>query len=186
MGPTLAAFGLAAVLTVAIFALLFSAERHQADAAADVRRSERMVFLSSRLQRLTIDLETGIRGRLLARHERFLEPYNAALADIPGILDRLDQLGNERSRQRLSRLRKGVEFYVNSYARLEAERPLDSSSGELRAATSEGKGRLDSLRRRFTGFRTTELRLSDSAAKEATASAERSLVFAAVGLVLSM
>ncbi len=145
-----------------------------------------MVFLSSRLQRLTIDLETGIRGRLLARQERFLEPYNAALADIPGILDRLDQLGNERSRQRLSRLRKGVEFYVNSYARLEAERPLDSSSGELRAATSEGKRRLDSLRRRFTGFRTTELRLSDSAAKEATASAERSLVFAAVGLVLSM
>jgi two-component system sensor histidine kinase/response regulator len=93
MGPTLAAFGLAAVLTVAISALLFSAERHQADAADDVRRSERMVFLSSRLQRLTIDLETGIRGRLLARQERFLEPYNAALADIPGILDRLDQLG---------------------------------------------------------------------------------------------
>ncbi len=186
MAPTLAAFGLAAVLTTAMFVLLFSAVQNQSEATAEVRRSERVIFLTSRLQRLTVDLETGIRGRLLAGDDRFLEPYEGALAEIPGFLDRLERLSDARSRPRLDGLRRSVESYVNTYARPEAARPLDSSAEELTAATSEGKRRLDSLRRRFAGFRATELRTSNAAARDAAASADRSLVFAAAGLVLSI
>ena len=38
------------------------------------------------------DAETGQRGFLLTQDERYLEPYNAALPEIPGYLDRLDEV----------------------------------------------------------------------------------------------
>ncbi len=186
MAPTLAAFGLAAVLIAAMFVLLLSAVQNQSDATAEVRRSERVVFLTSRLQRLTVDLETGIRGRLLAGDDRFLEPYEAAVAEIPELLARLDRLASASSQPRLDRLRLSVESYVATYARPEAARPLNSSPEELKAATSEGKRRLDSLRQLFAGFRSTELRTTNAAALDASASADRSLAFAAAGLVLSI
>jgi CHASE3 domain sensor protein len=74
MAPTVGAFGLAVVLTVAMFVLMVRAVEAQRDAADQARRSERAVFVSSRLQRLTIDMETSIRGRLLAREEHFRRP----------------------------------------------------------------------------------------------------------------
>ncbi|SEQ01574.1 His Kinase A (phospho-acceptor) domain-containing protein [Devosia sp. YR412] len=38
------------------------------------------------------DAETGQRGYLLTQDERYLEPYDAALPELPGFLDRLEQV----------------------------------------------------------------------------------------------
>ncbi len=57
-----------------------SSMRSNADLA---RRAERIVLLTSRLHRLTVDLETGVRGRLLTGEDRYLAPYRDARAADP-------------------------------------------------------------------------------------------------------
>jgi hypothetical protein len=78
IGPTLAAFGGVVVLVCAIFAFLLNAVHDMQDDARRASRSERAVVLTSRLNRLVIDLETGIRGRLLTGEDAYLDPYRAA------------------------------------------------------------------------------------------------------------
>src|ERR1044071_7310332 len=89
IGPTLAAFAAVAVLVCVVFAFLLeglSSMRSNADLA---RRAERVVLLTSRLHRLTVDLETGVRGRLLTGDERYLTPYRDAQRLIPTVESRL-------------------------------------------------------------------------------------------------
>ncbi|HEY0031967.1 MAG TPA: CHASE3 domain-containing protein, partial [Devosia sp.] len=44
------------------------------------------------LRTALLDMETGQRGFLLTGEERYLEPYNKALPQTPGYLDRLDEI----------------------------------------------------------------------------------------------
>jgi CHASE3 domain sensor protein len=60
-------------------------------AISDLRASGRLLTHSreanasaDRLEELVIDLETGVRGYVITRQERFLEPWRNARAKFPG------------------------------------------------------------------------------------------------------
>jgi signal transduction histidine kinase len=52
------------------------------NAASSVERSDRALASLNQLEKLHIDLETGVRGFLITGEERFLEPYHRALAAV--------------------------------------------------------------------------------------------------------
>ena len=79
-------FGALAVLfalnAVALVLLLDAISRQQ-NAANYAQRAEQAVAASAGLERLVVDMESGVRGYLLTGATRFLEPYQKALVLYP-------------------------------------------------------------------------------------------------------
>ncbi|HEY6758396.1 MAG TPA: response regulator [Baekduia sp.] len=187
VGPTLIAFGVVAVLVCIVFAFLLdglSSMRSNADRA---RRAERVVLLTSRLNRLTIDLETGVRGRLLTGDAAYLQPYTSAQKDIPATESQLSAYVQDRGqRQRYAALRQRVEGYRTGWATMAAALPLGTTRAGLEAQLANGKTQLDDLRNRFDTFRAEELALSDRQAARSNSAADRATAIGIAGLVLTL
>jgi signal transduction histidine kinase/DNA-binding response OmpR family regulator/HPt (histidine-containing phosphotransfer) domain-containing protein len=185
VGPTLAAFAAVGVLVVVVFAFLLeglSSMRSNADLA---RRAERIVLLTSRLNRFTVDLETGVRGRLLTGDDAYLAPYRDAQRQIPGVEDQLSDLVEDPAqRLRLAELERRVEGYRTGWAAMAAALPLGVARSDLDDQLGNGKAQLDALRERFDTFRTEELALSDRQNDQAASAADRATILGVGGLVL--
>ncbi|WP_445151644.1 response regulator [Baekduia sp. Peel2402] len=185
IGPTIAAFVAVGVLVVIVFALLVDGSSSMKSNAESARRAERVVLLSSRLNRLAVDLETGVRGRLLTGNDEFLRPYREAQRDIPTAEAQLDALLSDPEQQaRFEDVKRRLEGYRTGWASLGATLPLDTPRAELISQVTNGKDQLDDLRVRFDGLRTAELALSEKAADDANAASDRTTIFAIIGLVL--
>src|SRR5829696_2274104 len=69
-------------------ALLWQIDNYRAATRA-VIRSDRTIAQANLLQKLLVDMETGLRGYLLTGTDTFLKPYNQAIAEIQPTLDLL-------------------------------------------------------------------------------------------------
>ncbi|QEC47874.1 response regulator [Baekduia soli] len=185
--PTLGAFALVVVIMGAIFAVLLTALADVRDDSRKARDTERTVVLISRYNRLVVDLETGVRGRLLTGQDRFLAPYVAADRAMPALEARLRAaLTDPGQRARLADVVARVERYRTGYARPAAATPVGADRAAVVAMTAEGKRLVDDLRGRFDALRTGELALSDRRGAAADHSASRAIVIAVAGLALSI
>jgi signal transduction histidine kinase len=82
-----------AVLAAAFLIFINEASfRKSTEAAANIEEAQKTRGAINKLLQHMLDAETGQRGYLLTGDERYLEPYNAALADIDHNLDALRQL----------------------------------------------------------------------------------------------
>jgi len=82
-----------AVLAAAFLIFINEASfRKSTDAAASIEEAQQTRGAINKLLQHVLDAETGQRGYLLTGDERYLEPYNTALADIDQNLDVLRQL----------------------------------------------------------------------------------------------
>jgi signal transduction histidine kinase/DNA-binding response OmpR family regulator/HPt (histidine-containing phosphotransfer) domain-containing protein len=185
VGPTVAAFGLVVVLTCGIFAFLLNAIADVRSDARHARQTERTVLYASRLNRLLVDLETGVRGRLLTGDAAYLGPFRDAQTGIPEMLRRLDDVVDDPvQRQRLADLRNRIEAYRVDYALPMARLSPSTPQAEVDRRVAEGKTLMDELRSRFDTFRTAEVALSDHRGAKADDAADRALIAAIVGLAL--
>ena len=73
----IASVALAAVVA-ACFAILVVSIGDLRNSSQLARHSEEVIATSNRFERLMLDLETGVRGYVIARQERFLEPWRSA------------------------------------------------------------------------------------------------------------
>ncbi|HET6507563.1 MAG TPA: response regulator [Baekduia sp.] len=187
VAPTVAAFVAVGIVVAIVFALLLdglSSMRSNAEAA---RTAERVVLQASRLNRFVVDLETGVRGRLLTGSDDYLGPYRDAQRDIPGVEATLDRLVHDPAqRRRFEELRRRVEGYRTGWATMAAGLPLTVGRADLRDQLANGKAQLDDLRARFDAFRTAELALSDRQAAAADRAADRATILGVAGLVLTL
>jgi signal transduction histidine kinase len=89
------------------FAMLRSAER------ANTHVHE-VISALHRTQALLADAESGQRGFILTRRPAFLDPYDGALAHLPGALERLETLVAEEPEQRarLHQLRRLADAHI--------------------------------------------------------------------------
>jgi two-component system sensor histidine kinase/response regulator len=187
VGPTLAAFAGVGLIVIIIFAFLVEGSSSMRSNADQARRAERIVLLTSRLNRLVVDLETGVRGRLLTGEDAYLGPYREAQREIPDVERRLDELVQDPAqRARLAEIVQRVEGYRTGWATMAAGLPLGVGVRDLRDQLANGKAQLDDLRRRFDAFRTEELALSERVAADADAAASRAQTIAVVGLVATL
>ncbi len=75
----IAAAGLILLLLIGgSFAGLFVAIEELRSADAQVTRSSADLRAANHIERLLVDMETGLRGFVITREERFLEPWNRA------------------------------------------------------------------------------------------------------------
>jgi signal transduction histidine kinase len=187
-GRTIVVSGLLALIIGAAFVVLVRAIGEERDSARLATESQRVLVAANTLERLVLDLETGQRGFLVSGDERFLEPWRAARAAIPGAIRQLNELAGVPAQRHGAR---EIAAAVDSYAR-EYSIPLVSAarrgapSARSAAALNEGKRRVDAIRGRFDRFVAAEQALYAKRADGATADAHRAIVGATTGLAGSV
>ncbi len=100
----LGTFGGFAVAFLAVVVVAFVSYRSLTDrglAASRVTRSLELISQTQTLLSTVKEAESGQRGYLLTGAERYLEPYNAALARLTPVMARLRQLAGDEPRSRL-------------------------------------------------------------------------------------
>src|SRR5690348_16846932 len=82
------------------------------------RNSQQVVAAATQIEKLSVDLETGLRGYQLTGSRRFLEPWTAARARLPGQLARLRSLtaADPASRNAAAVIAGRLDAYVHEYA----------------------------------------------------------------------
>ena len=154
------------------------------DSARLATHSRQELTRADGVEKLVIDLETGQRGFVITRQERFLEPWRAARAVLPKEFRELVRFAdNPEQARRLRRIGRAVEAYIRDYSLplVNAVRRGESSARSL-AATEEGKRRVDAIRAQFQRFRETERDILDRRQERDDANAERAVIAAIVGL----
>jgi signal transduction histidine kinase len=151
--------------------------------------SEEVLAAANQLERLVIDLETGGRGFVITRQERFLGPWRAAQIAVPGQASTLRRLaaGNPVQQGRAQRITQAITSYVRDYSLpLVATARRDPESARTGAATEEGKRRVDAMRLDFDRLIGTEQGLAASRQERSDAAAARAIGAAMGGLAGSV
>jgi signal transduction histidine kinase len=150
---------LVAIVVGAVFVLLLNAIGDLREANGSARRAADILASSNRLEKLVIDLETGLRGYLVTREPRFLGPYRSARRAYTREAASLDMLVQVPvQRRRLDAIDRDVRDYLVDYSQplIDRTRSGEAAPAETRRATGEGKRRVDVMRRRFADFSAAE------------------------------
>ncbi len=144
---------LSAVLFVAMISYLLSVIQW-------VEHTDRVINSANEAVKLSVDLETGMRGFLITGDEHFLDPYEVAKPQILGQLRSLQGLVSDNPQQidrlkRLEALQEDWSAYAQSMIDM---RRLD---GDYRAAVQAGRGKrlTDEIRKEFDDFISMEQQL---------------------------
>jgi len=128
-----------------------------------VEHTDRVINNANEAVKLTVDLETGMRGFLLSGDEHFLDPYETAKPRIAVALNTLLELTDDNPVQtdRLLRL-QALQLEWASYAQSLID--LQRSSGDYRAVVKAGRGKrlTDEIRKQFEAVIDTEQQLRAS------------------------
>ncbi|WP_223528429.1 response regulator [Pseudomonas sp. GL-R-19] len=115
-----------------------------------VQHTDRVINNANEALKLTVDLETGMRGFLLSGDEHFLDPYETAKPRIAVALNTLLELtaDNPLQTDRVLRL-QALQLEWASYAQSMID--LQRSSGDYRAVVKAGRGKrlTDEVRKQF-------------------------------------
>jgi CHASE3 domain sensor protein len=154
------------------------------------QQAERVLAVANKLERLFVDLETGQRGFLFTREERFLHPWQEARVALPGQTRTLERLvgDNPGQRRRAERITEAGRSYLHDYSvpLIDAARSGQLSAGSEDAATVQGKRRLDAIRMEFDDFVGTEEDLARRRQEGADAAVQRAIVAAGGGVAASL
>ena len=162
-----------------------SAER---DWERQVTGSLEELAVVNNLERLVIDLETGVRGFVITHEDRFLEPWDDARAVFPDRADDLVRLTDDPVQDPLARqIAADVGSYIQDYAAplVEAARRSDPAASSV-STTEEGKQRVDEIRAAFDRYRAAESTPLAHRLDRSNDAARRAVFAAAAGLVGSL
>ncbi len=182
------ASGLLVLVIGAAFVVVLLAVDDLRDTTRLSRHSQEVLSTANRLERLVIDLETGERGFLITREERFLQPWEAARRAIPRESADLVKLTVVPAQARRSRqIVKAIRSYVRDYSfPLVAAARRNLAPARSIANADEGKRRVDELRARFDGLTAAEDRLGAARQDRSESAARRAAVAATAGLAGSV
>ena len=144
---------LTALVFVGLIAYLLSALR-------SVEHSERVIGNANEVMKLSVDLETGMRGYLLTGDEAFLAPYKSGKAKIAVEMSTLLELVSDSPIQvdRLRRIR-ALQMQWMDYAEGVIAQRRGNQEFLARVRQGEGKLEFDEIRREFLAFLSMEQRL---------------------------
>jgi len=174
-----------AFIVIAAFAALILAVSAQREATAREARSRDVTAASLRLEKLVVDLETGIRGLTLTGQARFLEPYTDARRVLPSHLDALqaqvadDAPQHRRAEELEARIRDYIDSYAEPLVMIVAETP---EIGQNSLVADEGKRHTDEIQRLFDRFLAAEETFAENAAGDAEGRAELAVIVGAIGM----
>src|SRR5262249_36794800 len=170
--------GLTIVFTVLLFAVV--GLRHRTNEA---RQSQEVIATANGLQTLLIDFETGLRGYVIWKQDKYLEPWRTAYQRYPGEMRKLIGLtAHEPQQQQAAReIRGGTDASLADYSSpliqfLQRTPPLARPV----AASRTGSHQVQAIRKRFSRFLSDEEDLSAARDARASTTAHNALV---VGLI---
>ena len=171
-----------AAIVATVFLVLLLAMSTLRDATTREARAKDVTAATLSLEKLVVDLETGLRGHVLTGEQRFLEPWTQALRELPArsqVLERLAQSDPAQVR-RARAIGRSINGYVVDYGlpllEIVQENPAAARSP---AATAEGKQRTDAIRALFRNFLQAE---NARAAASASNADDRSNLAIALGI----
>lgn len=157
-----------------------------------VEKTDEVISQANETQRLLLEMETGMRGYIIAGKPEFLEPYTSASQSINPALDELGLLVSDNPSQtnRVNAVRSQYGSWMGYAQDVIALRAVGGEY-EPRVSGGEGKRLMDSMRAQFTALIETEETLRNErtrATRRATQIAVGSGLVAAMllGVVLAI
>ena len=158
--------------------MLSNASDEHESSAAIAERSAKVSALAHQAERLTIDLETALRGFTLTDDPRFLGPWHEARRRLPQVMAQMEVTMILPRQKRLARsIRERVDGYI-AYAAPVASGRRRLRSSDLESYTWQGAARIDGLRAQFDRLQVSQNRLTVLRRERAEASAHRERVAA--------
>jgi signal transduction histidine kinase/CHASE3 domain sensor protein len=185
----LAASVVLAVLVGGVLALLVVTLLGFRHTAQRVRHSEEVIASANQLEKQLLDLETGERGFMLTRQQRFLEPWRSAGRQLPRGAAELRRLvaDNPEQERRASGIARATRSYYLTWSvpilRLDRR---DPAAATAKVAGGEGKRRVDAIRKRFGRFIAAERALLDHRRDATTASGRRAALIGLGGIIAAV
>jgi signal transduction histidine kinase len=167
--------------------LVFAVTTHD-DATKRERHAKAVTAETLQLERLVLDLDTGLRGFVLTGKEDLLAPWMSARAALPRSLRDFQQLASTTSdeRRRARTLVTAIDQYVSDYAVPVVDIARTSPAATRQAIVSqEGARQLAAVRGRFTDFLTTESALAAARTSAAQRRSNEAIAAAVTGLIAS-
>jgi PAS domain S-box-containing protein len=175
--PLAIALGLVAIIVGGMFAIMVVTVRSLDTTTQTQRASGQITQDGLALERLVVDLETGVRGYMLTGDPRLREDYTRARGQIDGRIAALKALAPPLLRPRVDRLDREIGAYIRDHSDPHIrDRPADTL-----AATIEGKTRLDELRQEFAALSSARAVVSAERRDRAQSLRHRLLLLAAAG-----
>ena len=174
------------LLVSAVFATLLASIGNLRDSAHKAQHSEQVIAAANNLKTVVLDLETGARGFVITRQERFLAPWRSGLVAFPrdgAALERLVGDNPEQETRAKAIVREG-SLYISEYSRplVALGRHGSPRAGAL-VATATGKRRVDAIRGQLNRFVTAENLLLVARRSQASSSARRATELGVGGLI---
>lgn len=195
-------FSIPVLLIVALSALVYQSTNSMADSAKWVNHTHEAVAIGNKLGSAMVDMETGLRGYIIAGKEAFLEPYVAGQQAFEQTMDKgLSHVSDNPTQ--IKRLQK-VESLKDQWLAVHAKKAIQmrasaggSSSGlqkkpdqgirEITEFVEEGHGkkRMDEIRQVLQSFIDAEQGLIAIRSDEAASIAKQTSNIAIFGAMFS-
>jgi signal transduction histidine kinase len=162
------------VLMLALAATLVTQLRDLLEATDWVEHTDEIIATASRLERLCVDMETGVRGYLLMHDRAFLAPYDAGRPEVASLGAALERLvaDNPPQVERVRAVRSAIAAWLPEAEAALARR--EQPNWEVsRPAQRHARDLFDALRRDFDVIRAVETKLRDQRSSLARATARR-------------
>ena len=177
-----------ALVVAAAFGVLVYAISTLGDATKRERHAKAVTASTLQLEKLVLDLETGLRGFVLTGRRSALAPWRAARLELPSKLDSFTELASTtpEQRQRAAELSALINQYLYDYSipvvALVRDYPAAARTSIVR---EEAALRLGAIRNRFTNFLHAENRLAAARTSSAERRSHDAILLAVIGLVAS-
>jgi signal transduction histidine kinase len=201
-GRTIVAAGVLALVVGIAFTVVLLTIADLRDSAVRARHSEEVLAAANQLERLVIDLETGLRGYLITGEEPFLAPWEDARKAFPPeaqTFERLAAAHDVGQGRRAQQIAQAGASYLQDYSvptvetarRFLTPAPPTASrlltpSARLIAVFEEGRRRVDDLRGQFDGFAAIERTLAMATQDRSSAAARQATMAATAGIAASV
>jgi signal transduction histidine kinase len=187
-GRLVAGSAVLALLVAAAFGVLVFAVTTLDDATKRERHAKAVTAETLQLERLVLDLDTGLRGFVLTGRKDLLAPWTSAQAALPKQQRAFLQLASKTAgeRRRARTLVNSIDLYVTDYA----EPVVDIARTSLGAArqsfvSQEGASRLKTVREHFADFLSKESALAAARTSTAQRRSNEAIAAAVAGLIAS-
>jgi signal transduction histidine kinase len=184
----LVASAVLAVLVAGVFVALVLAIATLRDATQREARAKDVVTSTITIEKLVLDLETGLRGRIAARNDAFLDPAYRSLKQLPDALDSFQKevAADPVQGPRAHLVTQKVNAYVNDYFNLVVDIAKDSPGAAASSvASEEGKRRVDEIRTLLSRISTAEDAQAARSAQTASDRADLAIALGVLGVVAS-
>ncbi|RZJ19983.1 MAG: GAF domain-containing protein, partial [Haliea sp.] len=141
-----------------------------------VDHTQRVISNANETVKLSIDMETGMRGFLITGDEAFLQPYEIARSRLTTELNGLKEMVGDNPAQ-LDRVKRieGLQNQWNEFAREVIGKRRSKLDYEQDIRLGRGKGLTDEIRREFSSFIVMEQRLLQQRSEEARSTTQWSV-----------